>query len=156
MKEPESIHPDCEIVTTRIVNAPREIAYKAWSDPNHLKNWWGPAGFTNTFHEFEFEVGGKWSFTMHGPEKGNYINSCEFTDIEFPSLIAWKRFSQPLFRVVVTFEEVNASQTKVTFRQIFDTAKECNKIKPFVVDKNEENMDKLELELVLMISISFF
>ena len=49
MKEPESIHPDCEIVTTRIVNAPRAIAYKAWSDPNHLKNWWGPAGFTNTF-----------------------------------------------------------------------------------------------------------
>lgn len=76
---PESINPDCEIVTIRIVNAPRTIAYKAWSDPIYLKNWWGPAGFTNTFDEFEFKEGGKWNFTMHGPEKGNYVNSCEFT-----------------------------------------------------------------------------
>jgi uncharacterized protein YndB with AHSA1/START domain len=146
----ESINPDCEIVTTRTVNVPRTTAYKAWSEPNHLKNWWGPAGFTNTFHEFDFKKGGKWNFTMHGPEKGNYVNSCEFTDLEFPSLISWKRYSQPLFQVVVTFEEVNPNQTKITFRQIFDTAKECNKIKPFVADKNEENMDKLEKEIATM------
>ena len=136
------INPECEIVTSRIINATKAQTYFAWSDPNHLKNWWGPAGFTNTFHVFEFKEGGKWDFTMHGPEKGNYVNSCEFTDLQFPSLIAWKRYSQPLFRVVVTFEEVNASQTKVVFKQIFDTAKECNKIRPFVEDKNEENMDK--------------
>jgi uncharacterized protein YndB with AHSA1/START domain len=153
MKEPESIHPDCEIVASRTFKAPRTIAFKAWSDPNHLKNWWGPAGFTNTFHEFDFKEGGKWNFTMHGPEKGNYINSCEFSQIEFPRLIAWKRYSQPLFRVQVEFEEVTLDQTKITFRQIFDTAKECNKIKPFVADKNEENLDKLELEIAAMLKL---
>jgi uncharacterized protein YndB with AHSA1/START domain len=130
MNLPESINAECEIVTIRTVNTPMTIAYQAWSDPNHLKNWWGPAGFTNTFHEFEFKKGGKWNFTMHGPEKGNYVNSCEFTDLEFPSLIAWKRYTQPLFRVIVTFEELNPGQTKIIFRQIFGTAKECNKIKP--------------------------
>lgn len=147
MKLPESINPDCEIVTTRIINVPRTVVFKAWSDPEHLKNWWGPSGFTNTFHEFDFREGGKWDFTMHGPEKGNYINSCEFTAIEIPSLIAWKRYSQPLFRVVATFEEINTGSTKVTFSQIFDTPKECNKIRPFVEDKNEENMDRLEKEI---------
>jgi len=85
---PESIHPDREIVKIRTVNAPRITAYKTWSDPNHLKNWWGHAGFTNTFHEFEFKEGGRWNFTMNGPEKGNYVNSCEFTDLVFPSMIA--------------------------------------------------------------------
>lgn len=38
-----STTPDCEIVSTRIVNAPRSLVYQAWTDPAHLKNWWGPS-----------------------------------------------------------------------------------------------------------------
>lgn len=139
--------PDCEIVSSRIFNHKRTLVFQAWADPDHLKNWWGPAGFTNTFHEFDFRVGGKWSFIMHGPEKGNYVNECEFIKIEVPSLIAWNRYSKPLFQVVATFEEVSSNQTKVIFKMLFNTAEECRKIKPFVVDKNEENFDRLEIEL---------
>jgi len=139
--------PDSEIVCSRIVNFPRTLVYRAWSDPGHLKNWWGPSGFTNTFHEFDFREGGKWRFTMHGPEKGNYENACEFIKIEEPSMIAWKRFSKPLFQVVATFEEVSPNETKVTFKQLFHTAEACSKIKPYVIDKNEENIDRLEVEL---------
>lgn len=142
--------PDCEIVSTRIVNAPRELVYRAWTAPEHLKNWWGPTGFTNTFNEFDLYVGGKWSFIMHGPDKGNYPNECEFIKIEAPSLIAWKRYSKPLFQVVATFEEVATGKTKVVFKQIFDTAEECRKVKAFAVDKNEENLDRLEDELKKM------
>lgn len=145
------INSDHEIVAARIVNVPIELAYAAWTNPNHLKNWWGPNGFTNTFHEFDFRVGGKWIFTMHGPEKGNYENECEFTQIEKPTLIVWKRYSKPLFQVMVTFEEISANKTKIVFHQIFDTAAECNKIKPHVVDKNEENFDRLEKELAQMV-----
>lgn len=142
--------PDCEIVSSRIVNASQRIVYTAWTDPNHLKNWWGPAGFTNTFNAFDLRVGGKWSFIMHGPEKGNYPNECEFIKIDKPSLIAWQRISQPIFQVVATFEEVAAGKTKIVFKMIFNSAKECNKIKPFAVDKNEENFDRLEDELIKM------
>lgn len=145
-----STTPDHEIVNSRTINFPRELVYKAWTDPNHLKNWWGPAGFTNTFNEFDFRVGGRWSFIMHGPEKGNYPNECEFIKIEKPSIVAWKRYSKPLFRVVATFEEISDDQTKIVFRQIFDTVDECNKLKKFVVDKNEENFDRLEIELAKM------
>ncbi len=142
-----NVTPDREIVSSRIFNASREIIFKAWSDPNHLKNWWGPAGFTNTFHEFDFRVGGKWSFTMHGPEKGNYPNECEFIKIEEPSLIAWKRYSKPLFQVVATFEAMPGNKTRLVFRMLFESAEECRKVKVFAVDKNEENFDKLEVEL---------
>lgn len=144
-------NPDSEIVTSRVVNAPIKTAYEAWSNPNHLKIWWGPAGFTNTFNVFDFKVGGKWSFVMHGPDKGNYTNECEFIKIEEPNLIAWKRISKPLFQVVATFEEISADKTNIVFKMLFETAEECNKLKPFVVDKNEENFDKLEVELTKMI-----
>lgn len=142
--------PDCEIRSTRIFNFPIQLIFKAWSDPVHLKEWWGPAGFTNTFEEFNFRVGGRWRFVMHGPEKGNYANEVEFIKIEEPFLIAWKRHSQPLFKVVATFEEVSQHQTKLVFRMIFETQGECDKIKKFAVDKNEENFDKLEIELAKM------
>jgi len=143
--------PDCEIVSSRIVNAPRDIVFTAWTDPTHLKAWWGPAGFTNTFNEFDLRPGGRWRFIMHGPDKGNYPNECEFLKIERPSLIAWKRYSKPLFQVVAGFEEVPAGRTKVIFKMIFTSADECNKIKRFVVDKNEENFDRLENELAKML-----
>lgn len=151
-KEINTIESDCEIADSRIVNAPIETVFKAWSDPEHLKNWWGPAGFTNTFNEFDFRIGGKWSFIMHGPDKGNYQNECEFTEIEKPNLIMWKRHSKPLFRVSAEFEEVSDDKTKIVFRQIFDTPEECEKIKKFTVGKNDENFDRLEKELIKMMS----
>ncbi len=41
---------DREIITNRVFSYPRELIYKAWTDPAHLKNWWGPTGFRNTFN----------------------------------------------------------------------------------------------------------
>jgi len=148
-----STTPDCEIRSTRIVNFPRELVYTAWTDPNHLKNWWGPAGFTNTFNEFDLRPGGKWSFIMHGPDKGNYPNECEFIEIDNPALIAWKRYSKPIFQVVAAFEETAADKTNIIFRMLFTSADECNKVKKFAVDKNEENFDRLEVELAKMSSL---
>ncbi len=148
-----STTPDCEIRSTRIVNFPRELVYTAWTDPNHLKNWWGPAGFTNTFHEFDLRPGGKWSFIMHGPDKGNYPNEVEFIEIDKPALIAWKRYSKPIFQVVAAFEETAPDKTKIIFRMLFTSADECSKVKKFAVDKNEENFDRLEVELAKMSSV---
>ena len=143
--------PDSEIVSTRIFNYSRELLFKAWSHPEHLKNWWGPKGFTNTFNEFDFRVGGKWSFIMHGPDKGNYANECEFIKIEQPQLIAWKRYSKPLFQIMATFHVVDSEHTQLVFKMLFETAEECTKLRPYVVDKNEENFDRLEVELAKMV-----
>jgi len=142
--------PTNEIISIRVVSFPIKLVYSAWSNPDHLKKWWGPAGFTNTFNEFDFKVGGFWRFIMHGPDKGNYVNECEFIKIEEPSIIAWKRHSKPLFQVVFLLEEISENKTKIIFKMIFDTPEECNKLKPFVIDKNEENFDRLEIELAQM------
>ncbi|MBF4491013.1 SRPBCC family protein [Flavobacterium sp. MR2016-29] len=142
--------PDCEIVSSRIVNASQELVFEAWTNPNHLKNWWGPKGFTNTFSEFDLRTGGKWKFVMHAPEQGNFQNECEFVKIEKPAEIAWIRISKPLFNVVATFDALSSNQTKIVFRMVFETPEESNKLRPFVVDKNEENFDRLEEELKKM------
>ena len=147
-----STTPDSEIVSSRILNAPRELVYKAWANHDHLKNWWGPSGFTNTFLEFDFRVGGRWRFIMHGPDKGNYPNDCEFIKIDPLKLIAWKRHSKPHFQVVAKFEESGSHKTLVVLKMLFNNSEECGKLKPFVVDKNEENLDRLETELASMMT----
>ena len=138
---------ECEIVSSRVIKAPPESVFRAWTDPGILQRWWGPKGFTNTFHEFDLRPGGKWVFTMHGPEKGNYQNECVFLKITRPNLIAWDRLSQPIFRVVTTFEETAEGNTRLIFRMQFDNKKDCDKIRKFVPEKNEENFDKLEAVL---------
>lgn len=144
---------DCEIVTTRIFSFPRPLVFRAWTEPDHLKVWWGPNGFTNTFHTFDLKVGGRWIFTMHGPEKGHYENACTFVAIKHPELLVWDRQSKPIFQVEVRFEEIDRDKTKVTFKQKFQTAEECDKLRKFVPEKNEENMDRLQIELENMASI---
>jgi len=138
---------DCEIVSSRVIKSPPESVFNAWTDPDILQKWWGPKGFTNTFREFDLRPGGKWVFTMHGPEKGNYENECVFLKIEEPSLLAWDRLSQPIFRVVTTFEETSSGDTHLIFRMQFDNKNDCDKLRKFVPEKNEENFDKLEAVL---------
>lgn len=132
------------IVSTRVFNTPIEKVFRAFTEPEHLKAWWGPKGFTNTFHEFDLRLGGTWKFTMHGPDKGNYENEVVFTKIEKPNFISWDRVSKPLFQINVTFEELTNTETKVIFKMIFTESREYETIKKFAPEKNEENFDRLE------------
>jgi len=143
-------NPDLEIKSQRVFDHPGRLVFKAWSEPEHLSNWWGPKDFTNSFEIFDFKEGGKWKFIMHGPDKGNYHNEVEFISIEQPYHIYWQRISKPLFKVAVLFTETNDEKTSLIFRMIFDSKEECDKIKKFAIDKNEENFDKLEEELLRM------
>ncbi len=133
-----------EIVSSRILNSPVETVYQAFENPNQLKNWWGPEGFTNTFHEFDLRPGGNWILTMHGPEKGNYENSSVFETVIPNERIGWKRKTQPLFDMELLFEKVTENKSQLTFRMIFGSQEECEKMQPFVEPKNEENFDRLE------------
>lgn len=141
---------DCDIVTTRTIEAPRARVYRAWSDPALLARWWGPKGFTNTFHAFEFRPGGAWKFTMHAPDGTDYHNESEFVEMRAPERIVFDHL-RPMhrFRVTAKFDE-HGAQTTVTFRMTFDTAEECERVKGFVVEANEQNFDRLEIVLSAM------
>lgn len=142
---------DRKIFSSRVLNYPVETVYEAFSNPEYLKNWWGPEGFTNTIHEFDLKPGGKWILTMHGPEKGNYENSCVFKTVEPFKLITWTRVSQPFFDMEIGFKKIDESKTEISFQMIFDTAEECEKIRKFAEPKNEENFDRLEKEISRMV-----
>lgn len=137
-----------EIYSSRILEATVEKVYQAFAQPQHLKNWWGPEGFTNTIHEFNLQPNGKWVLTMHGPEKGNYENESVFTVVQPEKLVSWKRISQPLFNMEIHLKKIDDTKTEIAFRMIFKSVAECEKIKSFAVPKNEENFDRLEKELI--------
>jgi hypothetical protein len=64
---------------------------------------------------------------MHGPEKGNYQNECEFIKIGLPSVIVWKRHTQPLFQIVAIFEEVAIDKTRLILKCCFIMQKYAEK-----------------------------
>ena len=136
-----------EILSSRILNSPVEIVYQAFENPKHLKNWWGPEGFTNTIHEFDLKSGGNWKLTMHGPEKGNYENSSVFQTVIPNKIVSWTRKSQPLFDMEIAFEKLDENKTQISFKMIFETVEECEKMRKFVEPKNDENFDRLEREI---------
>lgn len=140
-----------QITSTREVNAPVNILYQAFANPVYLKEWWGPEGFTNTIHEFDLQPGGKWNLTMHGPEKGNYGNSAVFTSVIPEQLVSWTRLSQPLFDMSIRFEAISPAASRMIFCMVFSSDEECEKMKKFVVPKNEENFDRLERVLAVMV-----
>lgn len=142
--------PESEVITVRTFKASQALTFEAWTNPDHLKNWWGPNGFTNTFHVFDLKPGGKWSFIMHGPEGKDYPNESTFILIDKPARLVFNHDSNPKFQVEATFDVITPTTTKVTFRMKFKTVEECNKLRAFVTEKNEENFDRLGVELERM------
>jgi uncharacterized protein YndB with AHSA1/START domain len=66
-----------EVLITRLINAPRDLVWKAFTDPRHVAQWWGPNGFTTTIEAMEVRVGGVMNHVMHGPDGANYpIEAC--------------------------------------------------------------------------------
>ncbi len=57
-----------ELTLTRVFDAPRELVFKAWTEPEHLKQWWGPRGFTTPACEVDLRVGGTWKIVMRFPD----------------------------------------------------------------------------------------
>jgi uncharacterized protein YndB with AHSA1/START domain len=140
---------DNEIVSTRVFNVSRDLMFQAWTNPVHLARWWGPNGFSNTFHTFDPRPDGKWSFVMHGPDGVNYKNESVFREVVKPERIVFDHVSPPRFQVVATFSE-EAEGTRVIFRMIFENAEACDRVKAYAVDCNEQNFDRLATELARM------
>jgi uncharacterized protein YndB with AHSA1/START domain len=137
---------DREIISTRVLPFPRERIFGAFRDPQVLAQWWGPKGFRNTFHVFEFRPGGKWSFVMHGPDGTDYRNENVFAEIEEPGRVVIDHIGWPEFRLTTTLEDVNG-RTAITWRMLFQSAEDCAKVRPICVEANQQNFDRLEAAL---------
>lgn len=131
-----------ELVSVRVFDAPRELVFRAWTTPEWLARWWGPQGFTNTFHECDIKPGGTWLYTMHGPDGTDYPNHSVFVEVVPPERVVLDHLSGHQFRVTGTFEDLEG-RTKVTFRQRFNNTEEFEQAKPYCVEGNEQNLDRL-------------
>ena len=110
-----------EIVATRVFDAPRELVWKLWTEPEHIAQWWGPTGFRNTIQTMDVRPGGDWIFVMHGPDGTDYKNHSIYREVVKPSLLRYSHISGPLFEATATFTE-RGEQTEVTMRMVFESA----------------------------------
>lgn len=129
MKE---IQNDRELIFERLLNAPRPLVFKVWTDPVHIVQWWGPNGFTNTNHGMDISPNGVWRFTMHGPDGTDYKNKIVFLEVIEPERIVYRHSddedTEPIhFHVTVTFD-AKGNKTLLTMRMVFDTREELEKV----------------------------
>ncbi len=115
-----------ELIIRRVLNAPRELVFKVWTDPEHIAKWWGPNGFTNTIEQMDIRPGGEWRLIMHGPDGTDYKNKNVFVEVG-PSRIIYDHVSGPKFQAIVTFEE-QGNKTKLTWRMVFESAEQLKKV----------------------------
>lgn len=137
--EPEADRAD---IRQRKVDAPCDVVYRAFSDPDQLAAWWGPDGFTNTINEFDLREGGYWRFIMHGPDGKDFQNEIRFVEIVPNRCVVLEHFSGHHFFLTITFS-ANEEATTVGWRQVFDTVAHYRKIAEFVATANEQNLDRL-------------
>ncbi len=133
--------------TSRKIPATVEQIFAAISDPERLARWWGPAGFTNTFNICEFKNGGRWSFTMHGPNGANYPNENVFADIESPKKIVVQHVSEPKYRLTIALA-ASGEGTIVSWSQAFERSEVASRLEHIVVPANEQNLDRLTDEVL--------
>ena len=120
----QSATADREIVISRVIRAPREVVFEAFTEVRHLSRWWGPDGFTTTTRAFEFRVGGVWDFVMHGPDGTDYQEWITWREIVPPQRIALLhgefRGDPNAFESVLTFAPDGAA-TWIEMRTVFPT-----------------------------------
>ena len=114
---------DRELVLTRVIDAPREKLYKAWTDPELLKQWFAPLPYTTPVAELDVRPGGANLVVMRGPDgndlpnRGVYLEVVENERLVFTDAYtkAWEPSEKPFMTVILTFED-EGGRTRYTAR----------------------------------------
>ena len=133
--------------TSREIPATLEQVFAAISNPDRLLLWWGPDGFTNTTHVCDFTNGGKWSYTMHGPDQKNYPNEAIFAEINPPTKIGIQHVSPPKYRLTIELASTKAGVV-VSWSQEFEKPEVAKALEHIVVPANEQNLRRLSEEVL--------
>ena len=115
---------------TRIFDAPRELVWKAWTDPEIVMQWWGPDGFTSPACKIDFRVGGQYLYCMRTPDGWEGWSGGEYSEIiPHEKIVSILFYADQNGRVepadkndvevrdVVTFEDLGNGQTKLIFKR---------------------------------------
>ncbi len=92
-----------EFIATRVFDAPVELVWRAFTEPDLIKQWWGPDGFNNTISKMEVKTGGVWEFVMHGPDGTDWQNNCTYGEVIEMEKIVMNHLNRPKFATTITF-----------------------------------------------------
>jgi uncharacterized protein YndB with AHSA1/START domain len=146
------------MVVTRVFDAPRELLWKAWTDPKYVMQWWGPKGFTSPVCRMDFRVGGKFLCCMRAPDGQEFWNGGEYHEIVLHEKIVYSlHFTDPEgnkvdpahygiqheaiddVHDVITFEDLGNGRTKLTLigNESMESAKNSGEVEGWnqVLDK---------------------
>ena len=137
--------------TVRVLPFSPSAVYNAFASAQMLAAWWGPDGFTNEFEAFDFQVGGRWTFVMVGPDGSRYPNQNVFTALEPASRVVMRHDCEPFFTLTVQLTQV-AGGTHLLWQQVFDDAHIAQAVKAIVEPANEQNLDRLTQVLMSFVS----
>ncbi len=142
---------DKEIFSSRLFDAPRELVWEVWTNPNHTALWWGPTGFTNTIYEMDVKPGGIFKFMMHGPDGVDFPNQISYIEVVKPERLVYNHgnYKNPeMFFVTINFLEDNG-KTKISMRMLFKTVEERREVveKYGALEGQKQHLDKLDVYL---------
>lgn len=129
-----------------LLDASPEQVFAAIKDPARIARWWGPDGFTNTIHTFEFMEGGQWLLTMHGPDGKDYPNESRFARIVPDQCVVIEHFSGHHFFLTLELE-AQGRDTRVRWQQTFDSQEHYEGLALFVATANQQNLERLCAEV---------
>jgi uncharacterized protein YndB with AHSA1/START domain len=115
---------DRELVLTREIDAPPEKLFRAWTQPELLKQWFAPLPFTTPHAELDVRPGGSSLIVMRGPDGTDYPNRGVYLEVvENERLVstdafisAWQPSEKPFMTLILTFEEIDGGKTRYTAR----------------------------------------
>lgn len=139
---------DRELRISRLLNAPREVVWEVFTTPEHIRNWWGPDGFTNTIETMDVTPGGIWQFVMHGPDGKNYPNKSIYREVLKPERFVFDHIG-PNFTTTLTFE-AEGNKTLLTWHMVFESKELFEQVvKTVKADEGlKQNISKLETYLI--------
>ncbi|MDE2383604.1 MAG: SRPBCC domain-containing protein [Alphaproteobacteria bacterium] len=137
-----------QIISTRLIAAPRELVWKVLTSPEHLKHFWGPDGFTNSYRQFDLKVGGQALFTMHGPDGTDYPNRFIFLDVKPPQLLRFEHDGgedgAPGHRFLNEIElRDEAGKTRMEMRLTTADIATRDQLATFAVEGGLQNLDRV-------------
>lgn len=115
---------DRELLLPRLINAPREKVYRAWTDPKLIVQWFTPPPFTTTHAETDVRPGGASLVVMRGPDGQEYPNRGVYLEVVPQERLvftdaytcAWEPSEKPFMTVILTFEDAGDGKTRYTAR----------------------------------------
>ncbi len=137
---------DSSFRTERTLPFSPKAVYNAFASADALTTWWGPDGFTNEFETFEFQVGGRWTFVMVGPDGTRYPNQSVFVELAPASRVVIRHDCEPFFTLTVQLTAVSGG-THLQWLQVFDDVHIAQAVKAIVEPANEQNLDRLTVAL---------